>query len=336
MENGGTDSTLSRTRYGRTGSPPPLLSGRARVNRGARPAHRMSMGTSVRVMVTSEPVARTGRLPRERLLRLLGRMLLIRRFEEAVEARLRAGVLPGFLHARMGQEAVAVGVCAALADDDVIGSTHRAHGHALAKGTPPSAVMAELYGKPEGTNGGSMHPHDVVIGGGLPGMAGAALAFHLRREPRVAVSFFGDSATSIGTSHESLNLAQLWGLPLVFVCENSRWPESKPQSQHHPITDLTARAIAFGMHALRVDGQDVEEVYSAARDAVAHARYGDGPVFLVSETERLRETRDPVRNLRERLEVGDEEWERMDSEARKLVAEAVAFAKEDKEMRHEP
>ena len=310
-------------------------------------------------MAGSEPDTRTERLPREQLLEFLSRMLLIRRFEEMVEERFRAGELPGFLHVCIGQEAIAIGVCAALADDDVIASTHRAHGHVLAKGTPPREVMAELYGKAEGTShgyGGSMHLYDIargnmganaVVGGGLPGMVGAALAFQLRREERVAVPFFGDGATNIGTFHESLNLAQLWRLPVVFVCENNRWSESTPQSQHQPITDLTARAVAFGMHALHVDGQDVEEVHNKARDALAHARDGQGPVFLLCETERLtghyigdaqvyrdkeelrrlRETRDPVRNLRERLEVGDEEWERMDGEAHRIVDEAVAFAK---------
>ena len=303
---------------------------------------------------------RAGReLPREQLLEFLARMLLIRRFEEMVEERFRAGELPGFLHVCIGQEAVAVGVCSALDSEDVIGSTHRAHGHVLAHGTPPREVMAELYGKAEGCShgyGGSMHLYDVargtmganaVVGGGLPGMAGVALAFQMRRQPRVAVAFFGDGATNIGTFHESLNLAQLWRLPVVFVCENNRWSESTPQRQHQPITDLTARAAAFGMHALHVDGQDVEAVYLAAREALDHARSGKGPVFLLCETERLtghyvgdaqvyrdkeelrrlRATRDPVRNLRERLEPSDQEWERMDDEAHKVVAEAVAFAK---------
>jgi TPP-dependent pyruvate/acetoin dehydrogenase alpha subunit len=229
----------------------------------------------------------------------------------------------------------------------------------LAKGTPPREVMAELYGKAEGCShgyGGSMHLFDVargnmganaVVGGGLPGMTGAALAFQLRHQPRVAVAFFGDGATNIGTFHESLNLAQLWKLPVVFVCENNRWSESTPQSHHQPIRDLTQRAAAFGMYALHVDGQDVEAVHLAARDALDHARGGNGPVFLLCETERLtghyigdaqvyrdkeelrrlRETRDPVRNLRERLEVSEQEWERLDTEARDAVADAVAFAK---------
>jgi TPP-dependent pyruvate/acetoin dehydrogenase alpha subunit len=304
-------------------------------------------------------VAQTEGLPRERLLEFLGRMLTIRRFEEMVEERFRAGELPGFLHVCIGQEAVAVGVCAALGDEDVIGSTHRAHGHVLAKGTPPREVMAELYGKAAGCShgyGGSMHLFDVargnmgaiaVVGGGLPGMAGAALAFQMRREPRVAVAFFGDGATNIGTFHESMNLAQLWRLPVVFVCENNRWSESTPQSQHQPIRDLTHRAQAFGMHALHVDGQDVEAVHLAALEALAHARAGDGPVFLLCETERLtghyigdaqvyrdkdelrrlRETRDPVRNLRERVELSDDDWNRLDAEAHRIVDAAVEFAK---------
>ena len=310
-------------------------------------------------MARAQVAARGEALPREQLLEFLARMLLIRRFEEMVGERFRAGELPGFLHVCIGQEAVAVGVCAALGDEDVIGSTHRAHGHVIAHGTPPREVMAELYGKAEGCShgyGGSMHLYDVargtmganaVVGGGLPGMTGAALAFQLRREPRVAVAFFGDGATNIGTFHESLNLAQLWKLPVVFVCENNRWSESTPQSQHQPIRDLTERAAAFGMHALHVDGQDVEAVHLAAREALAHAREGKGPVFLLCETERLtghfvgdaqvyrdkeelrrlRETRDPVKNLRALLEPSDQEWERMDEEARRVVTEAVAFAK---------
>ena len=168
-------------------------------------------------------------LSREQLLDILREMLLIRRFEEKVEERFRAGDLAGFLHVAIGQEAIAVGVCRALHDGDVIASTHRAHAHALAKGTTPNALMAELYGKVEGCSrgyGGSMHLYDLevgniganaVVGGGLPAIAGSALAFKLRGEPRVAVAFFGDGATNIGTFHESLNLAQLWKVPAIFV-----------------------------------------------------------------------------------------------------------------------
>jgi TPP-dependent pyruvate/acetoin dehydrogenase alpha subunit len=298
------------------------------------------------------------KLPREGLIGFVAEMLLIRRFEEKVTERFRAGELAGFLHACIGQEAVAVGVCRALEDGDMIASTHRAHGHVLANGTPPNEVMAELYGKVEGCShgyGGSMHLYDIargnmganaVVGGGLPATVGAALAFQMRHEPRVAVAFFGDGATNTGAFHESLNLAQLWGVPAVFVCENNRWSESTPQSQHQPIRDLTHRAQAFGMHALHVDGQDVEDVHIAALDALAYARAGKGPVFLLCETERLtghyigdpqvyrdkdelrrlRETRDPIENLRERLSVSEEEWARLDADAQSVVDASVEFA----------
>src|SRR5438270_1873090 len=171
-------------------------------------------------------------LSEETLREFLREMLLIRRFEEKVEERFRAGELPGFLHVAIGQEAVAVGVCQALDEGDVFASTHRAHGHTLARGTHPNAVMAELYGKVEGCShgyGGSMHLYDVargnlganaVVGGGLPAITGAALAFKMRKQPRVAVAFFGDGATNIGTVHEALNLAQLWKVPALFVLED--------------------------------------------------------------------------------------------------------------------
>ena len=286
-------------------------------------------------------------------------MLLIRRFEEKVEERFRAGELPGFLHVAIGQEAVAVGVCQALEENDVIASTHRAHGHTLAKGTHPNEVMAELYGKVEGMShgyGGSMHLYDVergnlganaVVGGGLPAITGAALSFQLRGESRVALAFFGDGATNIGTFHESLNMAQLWQVPAVFVCEDNHWAESTPASQHLPIEDLTNRAAAYGMEAMRADGQDVEEVYGTALAALDHARESRGPVFLLLETyrltghyigdaqvyrpkgevEELRATQDPITKLRERLELTDEEFEDADREAHELVESSVEFAK---------
>jgi pyruvate dehydrogenase E1 component alpha subunit len=297
-------------------------------------------------------------LSREQLLAFLGEMLLIRRFEEKVTERFRAGDLAGFLHASIGQEAVAVGVCRAMGEADVFGSTHRAHGHVLANGTPANEVMAELYGKLEGCShgyGGSMHLYDVergnlganaVVGGGLPAMVGAALAFKMRGQPHVAVAFFGDGATNSGAFHESLNLAQLWQVPVLFVCENNRWAESTPQSQHQPIEDLTLRPLAYGMQSAKVDGQDVEAVYRAAEQAIAHARAGKGPVFLLCETERLtghyigdpqvyrdkkrleelRETRDPIENLRERLELNDREWASLEAEAQRVVDASLAFA----------
>src|SRR5215210_6685496 len=241
-------------------------------------------------------VERKGTLGEEMLRTFLREMLLIRRFEEKVEERFRAGELPGFLHVAIGQEAIAVGVCQAMEDVDVFASTHRAHGHTLARGTPPNDVMAELYGRNEGCSrgyGGSMHLYDVergnlganaVVGGGLPQIVGAGLAFKLRGEPRVAVAFFGDGATNIGHFHESLNLAQLWGVPAVFVCENNDWAESTPASQHMPIQDLSKRAEAFGMTAIKVDGQDVEAVYRVTKKALEHARSGKGPVFMAVQT----------------------------------------------------
>jgi TPP-dependent pyruvate/acetoin dehydrogenase alpha subunit len=298
-------------------------------------------------------------IARDTLKDFLREMLLIRRFEEKVEERFRAGELPGFLHVAIGQEGVAVGVCRALEAGDVIASTHRAHGHTLAKGTHPNELMAELYGKLEGCShgyGGSMHLYDVergnlganaVVGGGLPAIVGGALAFKLRGEPRVAVAFFGDGATNIGTFYESLNLAQLWGVPAVFVCENNHYAESTPAKQHMPIEDMTKRAEAFGMEAMKVDGQDVEAVYKTTQRALKHARDGKGPVFLVAETFRLtghyigdpqvyrpkeevrelRQTQDPVEKLRAKIELPDDEWEEMEREVTEVVEASVEFAK---------
>ena len=300
-----------------------------------------------------------GTLSEDRLRDFLREMLLIRRFEEKVEERFRAGELPGFIHVAIGQEAVAVGVCQAMDDGDVFASTHRAHGHTLARGTHPNAVMAELYGKIEGCShgyGGSMHLYDVergnlganaVVGGGLPAITGAALAFKMRKEPRVAVAFFGDGATNIGTFHEALNLAQLWQVPAVFVCENNHWAESTPASQELPIEDLSKRAVAFGMHSITVDGQDVEAVHKASARALKHARDSKGPVFLLANTYRLvghyigdpqvyrdkeelqetRETQDPIDKLRERLEISEADFEELDREAHELVEASVEFAK---------
>ena len=288
-------------------------------------------------------------------------MLLIRRFEEKVEERFRAGELPGFLHVAIGQEAIATGVCSALRREDVIASTHRAHGHTIAKGTSPNAIMAELYGKLEGCShgyGGSMHLYDVAVGnmganavvaGGIPGMVGAALAFSLRREERVAVAFFGDGATNAGEFHESMNLAQLWKLPVIFVLENNGWAESTPARQQLPLPadELGKRAAAYGTKLIEVDGQDVEAVFLAALAARDHAVSGQGPVLLHARTYRLtghyvgdpqvyrdkeqlrleREERDPIALLRARLELPDAEYASLDADVTAEVEAAVAFAK---------
>ncbi len=306
-----------------------------------------------------EKTAQGAGLSDERLHDLFREMLLMRRFEEKVEERFRAGELPGFLHVAIGQEAVASGVMSALEPDDTIMSTHRAHAHTLAKGTHPNAVMAELYGKLEGCShgyGGSMHLYDVangmlganaVVGGGLPQITGTALAYKFRKQPRVAVAFFGDGATNTGAFHESLNLAQLWKVPALFVLEMNGWAESTPMSQHLPITDLSERAKAFGMKAISVDGQDVEAVHDAVVEARAYAVEGNGPVFLNVRTYRLvghyigdpqvyrekdeiaelRDTKDPIELLRARLELSDEDFEALDTEVTAIVEASVEFAK---------
>ena len=305
----------------------------------------------------------------ERLHELFREMLLIRRFEEKVEERFRAGELPGFLHVAIGQEAVASGVMAALEPDDVIASTHRAHGHTIAKGTHVNAIMAELYGKVEGCSGGyggSMHLYDVakgnlganaVVGGGFPAIVGAALAFQFRKQPRIGVAFFGDGATNTGTFHESLNLAQLWKVPAIFVLENNGWAESTPASQQLPlpVDELGKRAQAYGMKLIEADGQDVEAVYLATLAAREHALSGKGPVLLHLRTHRLtghyvgdpqvyrdkdelareRETKDPIELLKGRLELPDDEFAAMDAEVTAEVEASVEFAKAGTDPRPE-
>lgn len=314
-------------------------------------------------MATVEEKAQPGkrRVSEEVLRGFFREMLLIRRFEEKVEERFRAGDLPGFLHVAIGQEAAATGVCAALALEDVIASTHRAHGHTIAKGTSIERIMAELYGKIEGCSGGyggSMHLYDLEVGnlganavvaGGLPAIVGAALAFQMRGEKRVAVAFFGDGATNTGTFHESLNLAQLWKVPAIFVLENNGWAESTPASQQLPlpVDQLGKRAAAYGMKLIEADGQDVEAVYLAALAARDHALAGKGPVLLHLRTYRLtghyigdpqvyrdrdalneeRETKDPLRLLGARLELSDEEFAAFDAEVTAEVEASVEFAK---------
>jgi pyruvate dehydrogenase E1 component alpha subunit len=314
-------------------------------------------------MATVEEKAGSGgrRVSGETLRAFFREMLLIRRFEEKVEERFRAGELPGFLHVAIGEEAIATGVCAALEREDVIASTHRAHGHAIAKGTPVERIMAELYGKLEGCShgyGGSMHLYDLEVGnlganavvaGGLPGIVGAAFAFQWREELRVAVAFFGDGATNTGTFHESLNLAQLWKVPAIFVLENNGWAESTPAVQHLPlpVDELGKRAHAYGMKLIEADGQDVEAVHLAALAAREHALTGKGPVLLHLRTYRLtghyvgdpqiyrdkeelkqtRETKDPIELLRARLELSDDELAAIDEEVTAEVEASVEFAK---------
>jgi pyruvate dehydrogenase E1 component alpha subunit len=225
-------------------------------------------------------------------------LVLIREFEERIAALRQAGSLQGSAHLYAGQEAVAVGVCARLNKDDYVASTHRGHGHAIAKGVDPARMMAELYGRATGTNrgkGGSMHIADTsvgmlgatgIVGAGTPLALGAALSARKRHTRQVAVAFFGDGAMGQGTVYECLNMAAIWKLPLIFVCENNGYAESTPAEYALSTPDLAERAAAFKLPAHVVDGQDVFAVFDEMGRAVERARDGEGPTFLECKTYR--------------------------------------------------
>jgi acetoin:2,6-dichlorophenolindophenol oxidoreductase subunit alpha len=285
-------------------------------------------------------------------------MRLIRRFEERVVELVNANEIAGVTHEYVGQEAVAAGVCAALRPDDVITSTHRGHGHVIAKGADVGRMMAELLGRATGLNrgrGGSMHIADVslgilgangIVGAGSPFAAGAAWAAHQEGADRVAVTFFGDGGVNQGVLLETMNLAAVWKLPVVFVCENNAYAVTMP-SERATAGSILDRAHAFALRAQQVDGMDAEAVYASALDAVEGARRGDGPYFLEcltyrfvghhtaertmrlgyrtdDEIERWR-LRDPLQVLGERLD--EDERTRIDTEVEQLLEEAVAFAR---------
>jgi TPP-dependent pyruvate/acetoin dehydrogenase alpha subunit len=289
-------------------------------------------------------------------------MLLIRRFEDRVYYLFLEGEIPGTLHQYQGQEAVAVGVCDVLRPDDWITSTHRPHGHALAKGVSPRAAMAELYGKETGCcrgRGGSMHlgdpdvgmlPAIAIVGGGNTVVTGLGLAFKLRRSDQVAVCFFGDGATNEGAFHEGLNFAAVQGLPVVFVCENNGYGASTPWEQVSLVRSVAARAGAYGVPGHTVDGMDVLAVRAATEIAVAAARSGKGPTLLEcltyrfvghsrsdargyrsSEEEAEWQQRDPIERLRQQLlESGaaDEgEIDEVSLEVDAVIDDAVEFAR---------
>jgi TPP-dependent pyruvate/acetoin dehydrogenase alpha subunit len=225
-------------------------------------------------------------------------MRTIRRFEERAAQQRLLGLVPGFLHPYIGQEAVAVGVCAALDERDVITSTHRGHGHLLARGADPARMYAELFARTDGYNkakGGSLHMIDAalgflgangIVGGGIPLAAGAALRLKQTQTGGVAVSFFGDGATNEGSFHETLNLASLWKLPVVFVCENNLYGEFTRQDRHQTIRDVAERAKAYTMPGEVTDGNDVFAVRDLAGLAVQRAREGGGPTLLEAKTYR--------------------------------------------------
>lgn len=237
---------------------------------------------------------------RDRALKLYGTMMTIRRFETVAGELFAAGKLPGFIHLSIGQEAVAAGVCAALEDTDYITTTHRGHGHCIAKGGRVTEMFGELYGREGGYalgRSGSMHIADnavgilganAIVGGGIPMALGGALAAQLAGNGQVSVSFFGDGAVAEGVLHECLNLAVLWKLPIVFVCEHNGFAEMTPVSVHLANPDVTQLAAAYTMPATSVDGNNVAEVLLAAEHAVARARNGEGPTLIQARTDRWR------------------------------------------------
>ncbi|MBP6331996.1 MAG: thiamine pyrophosphate-dependent dehydrogenase E1 component subunit alpha [Aminivibrio sp.] len=239
-------------------------------------------------------------ISKETLLGMYRKMLTIRRFEERAAELYAAGRMPGFVHLYVGEEAVATGVCASLTDRDFITSTHRGHGHVIAKGGKIDLMMAELYGKATGYckgKGGSMHIADIdlgilgangIVGAGQPISVGAAFACKYKKTDAVAICFFGDGASNRGTFHEAMNMASSFKLPVVFVCENNMYGISNYQKHHMNISDIADRAGAYGVPGVSVDGNDVIAVYEVASEAVARARRGDGPSIVECKTWRHR------------------------------------------------
>lgn len=257
------------------------------------------------------------------LLDMYRTMLTLRRFEERCNQLYMQGRIPSTLHLYIGQEAVATGVCANLRTDDYLFSTHRPHGHALAKGVTPRSIMAELYAKKTGCcqgKGGSMHVGDIslgmfpaiaIVGANVPLAAGTALAAKRLGQDRVTVCFFGEGGANEGAFHEGLNMAAIWDLPVVYVCENNLYAASTPVSQSFKIQNIADRAAAYGMPGVIVDGNDVEAVYRTAGEAVRRARRGEGPTLIEAKTYRLcGHSRSDPRTYRTKEE--EAEWAELD------------------------
>ena len=255
--------------------------------------------------------------------RTLTTMWQIRRFEEAVDDLFARGLMHGTMHLSIGQEASATGTCSALRDDDAITSTHRGHGHCIAKGADLERMMAELLAKETGYcrgRGGSMHIADVatgnlgangIVAGGIPIAAGAGLAYRLRGLDRVVVSFFGDGAANEGAFHEAVNLAAIWKLPVVFLCENNKYGMSFSTEKSFAIENIAERAAGYGIPGVTVDGNDVEAVHQAVGNAVARARQGEGPTLVESLTYRWKGHSKSDKNLyRTKEEIA--EWRERD------------------------
>jgi pyruvate dehydrogenase E1 component alpha subunit len=257
------------------------------------------------------------------LLDIYRKMVSVRTFEETAADLFLKGQLPGFLHVYVGEEAVAAGVCAHLTNQDMITSTHRGHGHAVAKGANFKGMFAELFGKKTGYchgKGGSMHIADLdlgilgangIVGGGVPIATGAGLALKMKKSDRVTVCFFGDGASNTGAFYEGVNLAAVWGLPVVFVCENNQYAESTPRATHQKVKHVADRAAAFNIPGATMNGMDVFEVYQKAGEAIDKARKGEGPILLEADTYRFfgHFVGDP-QNYRTKEEI--EEWKKRD------------------------
>jgi len=300
-------------------------------------------------------------LPDALSLAIVADMVRIRRLEEKCAELYGQGKIRGFLHLYIGEEAVAAGAMRALAPEDNVVATYREHGHALLRGVPMGAIMAEMYGKREGCSGGrggSMHLFDAakrfyggnaIVGGGLPLAVGMALAAKLQGERRVTACFFGEGAVAEGAFHESLNLAQLWRLPVAFFCENNLYAMGTALERSESQTDLCVKAAAFGMATVKTDGMDVVAVHEAARGACERVRAGEGPVFVEFQTYRFRahsmfdpelyrdkaeieqwKTRGPIHTFTARLkaqgQLTEEQFLELDRAAVAEVEAAVVFA----------
>jgi 2-oxoisovalerate dehydrogenase E1 component len=311
-----------------------------------------------------ERVAGGAALAKGTLLDLYRTMLIIRRTEEALARAHQQGLIHGACHTYVGEEAVATGVCAHLRPDDTVLSTHRGHGHALAKGVSPREVAAELFGRATGCSGGrggSMHLFKPEVGmlgtSGIVGpnilmAAGAGYTFKLQRSDRVSVAFFGDGASNNGAFHEGLNLAAIWDLPVLFVCENNGYATEIAFASVARVPNIADRAAGYGIPGVQVDGNDVLAVYEVAREATRRARAGEGPTLIECKTYRTRAhsegmrdlgyrtreevaewvARDPIPALRERI-LADEiapaaELDAIEAEAVALADDAIAFARE--------
>ena len=305
-------------------------------------------------------------LGKEKLKLMLHRMYEIRSFEEKAEELYIRGMVHGTMHLSVGQEASAVGAVSALEPDDYILSTHRGHGHCIAKGADIKLMMAEFLGKETGYcrgRGGSMHIADVkagnlgatgVVGDGIPISVGVGLSIKLQKQDKVVLCFFGDGAANTGSFHEALNMASIWKLPVVFLCENNQYAMSTPVKKAFPIENIADRAAAYGMPGVVVDGNDVLAVYRATKEAVERARRGDGPTLIECKTYRWKghsksdqqryrtreeveawKKKDPISRFRSMLIregiITEKEAERIEREAKKTIEEAVRFAQNSPE-----